>query len=402
MHRPLIVIVAAVAVLGLAGCSKAAQSAPLSGTLQTSAVGGAAGAAGGNPDGRGQFPGVSGLVAAVTGSTAQVQGANQQTAVTWRSTTRFTDQVAASASALAVKKSSWRDRPGPREACLVAPRQRGDRPPRERIRARDVRGRGLGRGASRSRGAPARPAASGRGTGRGRPRRQPRRAVRRPASRAEGRAAHRPGVPGAGAGGRVGTPSAPWARSPAVGVGQFTVSPAVRPGATRHGRPVSVTYTSSTVFTRLSRGERRERGQGGGVPSRAQGRTDDTGALTAVDGHRERCRQGAAARAGSGGRGPGGGRGAGGGAGNGGWEQARGGATSTAGAGNAHASLTSPRRALHRRFGAPRRPARGRRRVLRVREHRRAHDGRLSRRRRDAWCRGPGADPHGDRSASTR
>src|SRR6476661_9461494 len=89
-----IVIVIAAAALGLAGCSSSAQSAPSTGSSQTAATGGSTGT--------GRAPGVSGLVAAITGSTAQVQGANQQTAVTWTRTTRFTEQVAASASAVTV------------------------------------------------------------------------------------------------------------------------------------------------------------------------------------------------------------------------------------------------------------------------------------------------------------
>ena len=276
MHRPLIVIVAAVTVLGLAGCSKAAQSAPLSGAPQTSAVGGAAGAAGGNPDGRGQFPGVSGLVAAVTGSTAQVQGANQQTAVTWTSTTRFTDQVAASASALAVGE------------CVMARPARttggvpggspttggstasGATAPATSVAAATVevfakQGStcSLGFGTRNGSGLPA-PSAPTSGS---------------PTGVAGGGQGGAPtGVPGAGQGGARRQFGAVGMIT-AVGDGQFTVSPTVRLGA-MPTRPVTVKYTSSTVFTRLSRST--ESAVKVGVCLSAQGRTDDTGALTAV------------------------------------------------------------------------------------------------------------------------
>src|SRR5690242_17401214 len=99
MQRTIIVLAAAAA-LGLAGCSSAAQSTPLPGSGQTSAAGG--GPSAGDGGGRARFPGVAGLVAAVSGTTAQVQGAGQQTAVSWTSTTRFTRQVPASASAVTV------------------------------------------------------------------------------------------------------------------------------------------------------------------------------------------------------------------------------------------------------------------------------------------------------------
>lgn len=261
MHRPVIVIVAAVAVLGLAGCSKAAQSAPLSGAQQTSAVGGATGGPGGNPDGRGQFPGVSGLVAAVTGSTAQVQGANQQTAVTWTSTTRFTDQVAVSASALAVGE------------CVMA------RPART---TGGVPGGSPTTGGSTASGATA-PATSvaaatvevfakqgsmcslGFGTRNG----------SAPSAPPSGSPTV---VPGAGQGGARRQFGAVGMIT-AVGDGQFTVSPTVRLGA-MPTRPVTVTYTSSTVFTRLSRAAASVVKVG--VCLSAQGRADDTGALTAA------------------------------------------------------------------------------------------------------------------------
>jgi hypothetical protein len=63
-----------------------------------------------------------------------------------------------------------------------------------------------------------------------------------------------------------------------VGHGEFTVSPTVRLGA-MPTKPVTVTYTSSTVFTRLSPAT--ASAVRVGVCLTAQGRTDDTGALTA-------------------------------------------------------------------------------------------------------------------------
>ncbi|GAA2154572.1 hypothetical protein FHX52_1505 [Humibacillus xanthopallidus] len=268
MRRPLVstvAILAAVAVLGLAGCSKAAQSAPLSPADQTSAVGGSAGAAGGAAGGRGQFPGVAGLVAAVTGSTAQVQGSNQQTAVTWTSTTRFTAQAAASASALAVGE------------CVMA------RPARP---AGGVPGGAPTTAANAGSGSPA-PATSvaaatvqvfakqggscslslGNRTGSG--------ASGTPSSAPGGSPTGSPGGAADGvrrAFGAVGMITA-------VGAGEFTVSPTVRLGA-MPTRPVTVTYTSSTVFTRLSRSA--ASAVKVGVCLSAQGRTDDTGALTAA------------------------------------------------------------------------------------------------------------------------
>ena len=260
MRRPVIAIVAAVAVLGLAGCSKAAQSAPLSSTDQTSAVPGATGGPGTGGVDRGRFPGVSGLVAAVTGSTAQVQGPTQQTAVTWTSTTRFTDQVAVSPAALAVGE------------CVMA------RPARPAGSPTDTTG-APGATTSTAAPAPTTPVAAAtvelfakQGTmcslGAG-------------ARTGTGQA----GTPSGSPGGSASGPTAGARRAfgavgmiTAVGTGEFTVSPTVRPGA-MPTRPVTVTYTSSTVFTRLDHAT--ASAVRVGVCLSAQGRTDDTGALTA-------------------------------------------------------------------------------------------------------------------------
>lgn len=291
--KRIVIVIAAAAALGLAGCSSSAQSAPSTGSGQTAATGGSTGT--------GRTPGVSGLVAAVTGSTAQVQGANQQTAVTWTRTTRFTDQVVVAASAVTVGE------------CVMVRPARG------------------GRGAQGSSGSSTSVAAAsvellpkqggtcafGGFAGRTGP---------RPSGAPTGTAVPRPGA-GTGAGGRgfgaVGTVSA-------VRFGQFTVTPVVQPGATATA-PISVTYTSSTVFTRLTAAS--ASAVKVGVCVTAQGRTDDTGAMTARTITVSAATNGTC-ESGFGGRGPGGGRGAGGGAGNGGGG-GTGGATSTAGAGNA-------------------------------------------------------------------
>ncbi len=85
--------IALVSVLALAAC--AGSPAPATAPTQAAATGQGQGAPG-------RLPGASGRVAAVTGSTAQVQAATTQTAVSWNSATTFTQQVAATPAALAV------------------------------------------------------------------------------------------------------------------------------------------------------------------------------------------------------------------------------------------------------------------------------------------------------------
>ncbi len=234
------VIVIAAAALGLAGCSSSAQPAPTSDTGPTAATGGSTAA---------PRAGVSGLVAAITGTTAQVQGPNQQTAVTWTRATRFTDQVTVPASAVKVGDCVMR---GPRAAPAArraAPDRRAPWPPPPSS-------------CSPCRGARAPSAVS-------------------PAAPAPGRRERptgtaTPGTGGAkGAGrrglGAVGTVSA-------VRSGQFTVTP-VAPSDATTTAPISVTYTSSTVFTRLTAAS--ASAVKVGVCVAAQGRTDDTGAVTA-------------------------------------------------------------------------------------------------------------------------
>lgn len=286
-----IIVLAAAAALGLAGCSSAAQSTPLPGSAQTSAAGGGSSTAGGG--GRARFPGVSGLVAAVSGTTAQVQGASQQTAVSWTSTTRFTQQAPAGASDVKVGECVTAR---PARSASGTPTGGGTQGGTSTtIAAATVElvpsqggtcsfGGFGGRAGARPSGAPTGVPSQGAGGG--------------------------PGGPGRRAFGAVG-------KVTAVGSGQFTVTPVARPGAMAIA-PFSVTYSSSTVFTRLASAD--ASAVKVGVCVAAQGRTDDTGALTATTLAVSAPTNGSCL-GGFGGRGFGGGRGP--------------GATSTAGVGNA-------------------------------------------------------------------
>ena len=90
------------AALGLGACGPGATAASQSGGGTTAPpTGRGGGAGGGTGSGRG-FPGVGGLVADVTGSTAQVQSTTSQTAVTWTRSTRFSSLTPTSASAVHV------------------------------------------------------------------------------------------------------------------------------------------------------------------------------------------------------------------------------------------------------------------------------------------------------------
>ncbi len=88
--------------LGLGACGSATGSAAAAGSTATGSGSGAPAARGGGFDGGGQLPGASGLIAAVSGTTLQVQDSTQQTAVTYTSSTRITDQVRTTAAALKV------------------------------------------------------------------------------------------------------------------------------------------------------------------------------------------------------------------------------------------------------------------------------------------------------------
>ena len=92
-----VLAVGAALTLVLAGCGSSAPSSPAAATTR---AGGAQGSGSGSGDGR--PPGVTGLIAAVQGTTLQVQSTTQQTAVSYTSKTRITDQVKTTASALAI------------------------------------------------------------------------------------------------------------------------------------------------------------------------------------------------------------------------------------------------------------------------------------------------------------
>jgi hypothetical protein len=82
--------------LSLSACgSSAAAKTSTNGNSNQNGYGTRAGIGGG-------FPGASGLVAAVNGATAQVQSSSAQTAVSWTSTTSFTDEVKVTKAAIKV------------------------------------------------------------------------------------------------------------------------------------------------------------------------------------------------------------------------------------------------------------------------------------------------------------
>lgn len=273
MKRNLITIIAAAAVLGLSACSTPAQSSSLPAGGQTSAGGGSAGspgAPGGAGRGFGAFPGVSGLVAAITGRTAQVQGTTQQTAVTWTGSTRFTDQMPTSAAAVKVGE------------CVMA------RPARVPATPSGAPSGGTGGTPTPAPGSVTSVAAAtvellpsqggtcsfGRFGGRvdGQPSGTPTGSM--PTRPTTGQGGGQGGGPGGFARrlGAIGTVTA-------VGAGQFTVTPVMRVGGTA-ATPVTVTYTAATSFTRLVVATAAAMKVGTCVT--AQGRTDDTGALTAI------------------------------------------------------------------------------------------------------------------------
>lgn len=90
----------------LAACSSSSSStdtaAPAAGSTQAAGGGNGSGGNGSGGNGQGRVPGANGLVAAVNGSTMQVQGASDQTAVTWTSSTTFAQYVKASLSDVSV------------------------------------------------------------------------------------------------------------------------------------------------------------------------------------------------------------------------------------------------------------------------------------------------------------
>ncbi|MET3963042.1 hypothetical protein ABIE44_002976 [Marmoricola sp. OAE513] len=83
---------AGVLLVGAAGCGSSDSGTP---TGSTQNEGAQTSQNGSGPTGQGQLPGADGKVAAVVDTTAQVQGQNGQVAVTWNGSTTFTQQVEA-------------------------------------------------------------------------------------------------------------------------------------------------------------------------------------------------------------------------------------------------------------------------------------------------------------------
>lgn len=255
MRRVVLLSIGIAASLALAGCSSASGA----GTSSPTSVGSPAPRASspGGPGGAG-FPGVSGLVAEVTGSTAQVQTRTSQTAVTWTSRTRFTQQRATSAAALkvgdcvvAVSVPPTGTSPGGTPTPSATPsRTTSVAATSVEIRPATSGGcTGFGFGSGRGGG--------GGRTGASRPSGIP---TPRRSFTARPRSGPRPGVAGSIA---------------AVGSGSFTVRSA-RGAASQEA---TVTWSSSTRFTAQTPAA--AAAVKVGVCLTAAGRTDDTGALTA-------------------------------------------------------------------------------------------------------------------------
>jgi hypothetical protein len=253
-RRLALVALVVAAGLGLAGCAAAGSPSPAASAAQGARGNGFGGGQGGFAGGA--FPGASGLVAAVNGTTAQVQSATRQTAVTWTASTTFTNQVSASSSDLKTGD------------CVVARPSAG-------TRANGGSG-GSGTGGS----APTTVAAATI-------------EMSAPVNGAcnIGFAGNRQGTrpsgaptaaPGTGSGnGSTRTPRGGFGGFGAIGTitslsdGSLVVAE-TRGGSTQN---VTVTYGSSTTFTKLQAGAASDVVVG--VCVLAQGKTDDTGALTA-------------------------------------------------------------------------------------------------------------------------
>jgi hypothetical protein len=291
--------VAVAAALTLTACSMipSGSSSPTP-TASARGFGGGGGAA---------FPGASGLIAAVDGSTAQVQSTSAQTAVSWTSTTAFTQQVAGTSADVAVG------------SCIVARPATGTStstssttlaaatievvPETNGTCAAGLTGMAGGPGGRRE-GSGTPGAGQGDGSGQG-------------ARNGQGRPS---GAPTPGAGGRGFAGFGVTGSVTAVEGGSITVSVQrfARSGATASPTPQAstqtVTWSSSTTFTKLQKADASAVVVGQCMT--ALGKTDDTGALTAtaiavtppVNGS---CSSGFGGR-GQGGRGSGGGSGTGG------------------------------------------------------------------------------------------
>ena len=241
MKRTHLLAVAAIAlasVVGLVACSAipSGSAAPHPTASSRGGFGGGGFGAGGG------FPGVIGTVAAVDGSTIQVQSTSSQTAVSWTSSTRFTDETAASSSALAVGN------------CVVArPARSGSDASGTTIAASTVEITPSQNGTCALTGFAGR---SGQRPGTG-----------------QGAAAPRPSAsPGARRG---------FGGAGAIGTDSFVVRTVARTGASASPqRDETVTWSSTTTFSRLAAST--AAAVKVGVCVTAQGKTDDTGALAAA------------------------------------------------------------------------------------------------------------------------
>lgn len=253
-----------VLLVGAAGCG---SSSPQPASAGTNTYGGT----GQQGATSGQFPGADGKVAAVTGSTAQVQSQqNGQVAVTWTSSTRFTQQVSVKLAAVkvgdcvvampAVSSSGSSTTPTAPATAITAASVRITAPVNGSCTPTLRGGSGTVTG--------------GGGFGGGNP----------PAGGESGNGPQFNGTPPSGTGRgqfRFGGFGA-FGKVTALKANGFTVSE-TRPaaaGATATPTSVDVTTTAATTFTTTAAATASDVKVG--VCVRAQGKTDDTGAITAA------------------------------------------------------------------------------------------------------------------------
>jgi hypothetical protein len=255
-RRLALVALVVAAGVALAGCSVVGSPVPAASASHGARGNGFGDGQGGGFAG-GAFPGAAGMVAAVTGTTAQVQSATRQTAVTWTSSTTFTDQVAAASTDLkagdcVVARPAVPSGTGPKggsngtggSATTVAAATIEMSAPVNGTCAAGLGGKRIGQ---RPGGAPTAAPGNGKGNGNGSTR-TPRRF---------------------GGFGVVGTIAS-------VSDGSLVVTESR--GNSAH--TITVTYGPSTTFTTLRAGAASDVVVG--VCVLAQGKTDDTGALTAT------------------------------------------------------------------------------------------------------------------------
>jgi hypothetical protein len=259
-RRLALVALVVAAGLGLAGCSFVGSPSPAASAAQGGPGNGNGYGGGQGGQGRfggGAFPGAAGLVAAVSGSTAQVQSPTRQTAVTWTPSTVFTNQVSAASTDLKAGE------------CVVAR-------PAIPSGAGAKGGSGSGSGSNTTvaaatieMSAPVDGACTA-GFGGNRPGQRPSGAPT--------------AAPGTGNGNGNGSTRGPRGFGAFGAVGTITsVSDGSLVVAERRGNStqnVTVTWGSSTTFTKLQAGAASDVVVG--VCVLAQGKTDDTGALTAT------------------------------------------------------------------------------------------------------------------------